>query len=87
MTDGGSGYRTPPFVEIVDNCDEGYGAVAKAIIDSDPQSPTFEQVVDIVVISGGENYPIIEPDEDDEGVYNVDHVVVVNPVRIMLIVM
>ena len=79
MTDGGSGYRTPPFVEIVDNCDEGYGAVAKAIIDSDPQSPTFEQVVDIVVISGGENYPIIEPDEDDDGVYNVDHVVVVNP--------
>ena len=29
MTDGGSGYRTPPFVEIVDNCDQGFGAVAR----------------------------------------------------------
>ena len=77
MTDGGSGYRTPPFVEIVDNCDQGFGAVARAVVDYDPQSPTYQQVTDIYVVSPGEYYPIIEP--DDSGDYTVDHVVVVNP--------
>ena len=32
VTDGGSGYRFPPFVEIIDNANQGYGAVARAII-------------------------------------------------------
>ena len=76
MTDGGSGYTTPPFVEIVDNCDQGFGAVARAVVDYDPQSPTYQQVVDVYVVSPGENYPVIET--DDEGVYTVDHVTVVN---------
>ena len=31
LTNGGSSYRTPPFVEIVDNCNQGYGAVARAV--------------------------------------------------------
>ena len=77
MTNGGSGYRTPPFVEIVDNCDQGFGAVARAVVDYDPKSPTYLQVTDIYVVSPGEFYPIIEP--DDSGDYTVDHVVVVNP--------
>ena len=77
MTDGGSGYRTPPFVEIVDNCNQGYGAVARAVVDYDPKSPTYQQVTDVYVVSSGENYPVIEP--DDDGIYNIDHVVVVNP--------
>ncbi len=77
MTNGGSGYRTPPFVEIVDNCDQGFGAVARAVVDYDPKSPTYQQVTDIYVVSPGEFYPIIEP--DDSGDYTVDHVVVVNP--------
>ena len=77
MTDGGSGYRTPPFVEIVDNCNQGYGAVARAVIDYDPKSPTYQQVTDVYIVSSGENYPVIEP--DDDGIYNIDHVVVVNP--------
>ena len=77
MTSGGSGYRTPPFVEIVDNCEQGFGAVARAVVDYDPKSPTYQQVTDVYIVSAGENYPIIEP--DDDGVYNVDHVVVVNP--------
>ena len=76
MTNGGSGYRTPPFVEIVDNCDQGFGAVARAVVDYDPKSPTYQQVTDIYVVSPGEFYPIIEP--DDSGDYTVDHVVVVN---------
>ena len=77
MTNGGSGYRTPPFVEVVDNCDQGFGAVARAVVDYDPKSPTYQQVTDIYVVSPGEFYPIIEP--DDSGDYTVDHVVVVNP--------
>ena len=31
------------------------------------------------IVSAGENYPVIEPEEGDEGVYTVDHVVVVKP--------
>ena len=81
LTNGGSSYRTPPFVEIVDNCNQGYGAVARAVVDYDPNSPTYQQVVDVYVVTGGENYPIIESEDGSDAVYNVDHVVVVNPGR------
>ena len=77
LTNGGGSYITPPFVEIVDNCNQGYGAVARAVIDYDPKSPTYQQVVDVYVVTAGENYPVIE--RDDNEVYSVDHVVVVNP--------
>ena len=77
LTNGGGSYITPPFVEIVDNCNQGYGAVARTVIDYDPKSPTYQQVVDVYIVTGGENYPVIET--DDEGIYTVDHVVVVNP--------
>ena len=76
MTNMGSGYTTPPFVEIVDNCNQGYGGLARAVIDYDKTSPTYGQVTDIIVVNGGENYPIIETSDDS---YTVDHVVVVNP--------
>ena len=76
MTNMGSGYTTPPFVEIVDNCNQGYGGLARAVIDYDKTSPTYGQVTDIIVVNGGENYPIIETNDDT---YTVDHVVVVNP--------
>ena len=76
MTSMGSGYTTPPFVEIVDNCNQGYGGLARAVIDYDKTSPTYGQVTDIYVVNGGENYPIIETNDDT---YTVDHVVVVNP--------
>ena len=76
-----SGYQSPPFVEITDTCRKGYGASARAVIDYDPSSPTYQQVTDVYIVSAGENYPVIEPDEDDNsgGQYPVDHVVVVNP--------
>ena len=76
MTNMGSGYTIPPFVEIVDNCNQGYGAVARATIDYDKASPTYGKVTDIIVITGGENYPVIETADET---YTVDHVVVVNP--------
>ena len=73
----GTGYKSPPFVEITDTCRKGYGAVARSVIDYDPSSPTYQQVTDVYILSGGENFPVIET--DDEGVYTVDHVVVVKP--------
>ena len=78
LTDGGGSYVTPPFVEIVDNCNNGYGAVARAVIDYDPNSPTYQQVVDVYIVTGGENYPVIEPVDGSDASYTVDHVVVVD---------
>jgi len=52
VTNGGSGYDYPPFVEIVDNCGQGYGAVARALIND------AGQVESIYIVSEGENYPI-----------------------------
>ena len=77
MTSGGSGYNTPPFVEITDECGQGYGGIARAVIDYDETSPTYQQVTDIYVISEGENYPIKGPQVTDQ--LAVDHVIVVNP--------
>jgi len=79
LLSAGLGYKSAPFVEIKDTCRKGYGAVARAIVDYDPQSPTYQQVTDVYVVSGGENYPVIEREPDDDGVYTVDHVAVVKP--------
>tara|TARA_B100001057_G_scaffold484215_1_gene561982 strand:- start:1341 stop:3776 length:2436 start_codon:yes stop_codon:yes gene_type:complete len=76
LTNPGEGYTVPPLVEITDNCNRGYGANARAIIDYDPQSPTYQQVIDIYVVTPGENYPVIE---DTVSEYTVDHVLVVSP--------
>ena len=75
----GRGYTSPPFIEIEDTCRKGYGGVARAVIDYNPASPTYQQVTDVYVVSSGENYPVIETEEEDDGVYTVDHVVVVKP--------
>jgi len=54
VLNGGSGYQFPPFVEIVDNCNKGYGAVAYSTITDDGR------VRSIYIVSEGENYT---PDE------------------------
>ncbi len=64
LVNGGGGYTFPPFVEIVDECDRGYGASARAIIDYDPDSPTYQQIIDIYVVTEGENYTIGNDVED-----------------------
>lgn len=64
ILDGGSSYDFPPFVEIVDECNQGYGAVARAVIDYDEESPTYGQVIEIYVVSEGENYPVSDRVED-----------------------
>ena len=77
MESGGSGYTSQPSVEIVDTCKQGYGAVAKAVVDYDEKSPTYQQVVDVYIISEGENYPIKDPQDTTPKI--IDHVVVVSP--------
>jgi len=67
VTNPGNGYTFPPFVEVVDNCNQGYGCVARATI-KDGQIDT------IYVVSEGENYPMGE-----EIPYVVDNVSIINP--------
>jgi len=52
IINGGSGYRFPPFVEVVDSCNQGYGAVARATIND------VGEVDSVYIVSEGENYPI-----------------------------
>jgi hypothetical protein len=50
VVDGGASYKYPPFVEIVDNANQGYGAIARALINDQGQ------VTQIYIVSEGENY-------------------------------
>jgi hypothetical protein len=52
LTNPGSGYTYPPFVEIIDDNDQGYGAIARAIINE------VGEVKSIYIVSEGENYSI-----------------------------
>tara|TARA_R100000388_G_scaffold73420_2_gene53253 strand:+ start:508 stop:2877 length:2370 start_codon:yes stop_codon:yes gene_type:complete len=59
----GEGYTKEPIVRFEDNCKQGYGAYGKAIIDKDPNSPTFGQLIDVLIVSQGENYPADAPED------------------------
>ena len=52
LTNPGSGYKFSPFIEIVDDNDQGYGAVARALVNSDGK------VESIYMVSEGENYSV-----------------------------
>ena len=67
VTNPGSGYTFPPFVEVVDNCNQGYGGVARSTIKDG-------KVDTIYVVSEGENYPA-----DEEIPYIVEDVYVIDP--------
>jgi hypothetical protein len=54
ITNPGSGYTFPPFVEIVDDNDQGYGAIARSIINENGE------VESIYIVSEGENYSVGE---------------------------
>jgi len=60
ITYPGRGYTEEPIVSLVDRCDQGYGAFGRAKIDKDPNSPTFGQVIDVIITSQGQNYPVGE---------------------------
>ena len=63
VTDPGSGYTQEPFIDFSDNCDQGYGAFGKVIIDKNVNSPTYGQITNVIIISEGENYPVDLPAE------------------------
>ena len=65
IENGGGGYSRPPFVSIVDACDNGRYASAYAEIDYNPQSSTYGQVIDIVMVTHGNGY-LNEPNGLDE---------------------
>jgi cell division septation protein DedD len=65
LVNGGGGYTFPPFIDIVDECGRGIGAQARAEIDYDPESPTYQQITDIYITSPGEGYTRPEEQEDD----------------------
>lgn len=53
LTNPGNGYTYPPFVQIVDSCNQGYGAIARATVKDG-------KVDKIYLSSVGENYPVEE---------------------------
>ena len=56
MSSFGSGFTSPPFVTITDNCNNGKGATATAEVDLNESSPTFGQIKDIVITNPGGGY-------------------------------
>lgn len=56
LTNPGNNYQYPPFVEIVDNCNQGRGAQARATIKDG-------KIDNIYIVSEGENYPVGEQPE------------------------
>ena len=66
ITDPGAGYfTTPPLITFEDPCNLGYGAVGEAIVDFNPDSPTYGQIVNVDILSVGENYPASPSDDGD----------------------
>ena len=55
LTNPGNGYVYPPFVQIVDSCNQGYGAIGRATVKDG-------KIDRIYVSSIGENYPYEEID-------------------------
>ena len=53
LTNPGNGYTYPPFVQIVDSCNQGYGAIARATVKDG-------KIDKIYMSSVGENYPVEE---------------------------
>ena len=59
LVNGGGGYTFPPFVEIVDECGSGYGAIARSVIDYNTG-----EITEIYVVSEGEDYTIGKDQND-----------------------
>jgi len=74
VTNPGVGYVSPPFVEVTDNCNQGYGGIVQATINT--TGPLAGQVASAYVISDGENYPVGNQDPD---VFTIVSVLIENP--------
>ena len=71
IINGGSGYKFPPNVAFSDNCNQGYGAVAKAVIND------AGKLIAITILSQGEFYPVDTPQNLPP--YSINSVVVDEP--------
>jgi hypothetical protein len=69
ITNGGSGYDFPPFIEVTDECGQGYGAIGRSVINENGE------VTSIYFVSEGENYPIDEVTPTDPNTTNVEYVI------------
>ena len=59
ITDPGSSYfELPPIVNFQDPCKKGYGAAGEALVDYNPNSDTYGQIIAVNIISEGENFPV-----------------------------
>ena len=72
ITAPGEGYTEEPMIAFTDSCKQGYGAYGRARIDSNINSPTYGQVIDVVVDTEGEfypvdNYQVVDNRADDAG--------------------
>jgi filamentous hemagglutinin family protein len=56
VSSGGSGYQSAPLVTLTDGDGNGVGAKAVAIVDSNPLSSTYGQVLTINVTNAGTGY-------------------------------
>jgi len=56
VSSGGAGYQSAPLVTLKDNGGTGVGASAVAIVDSNPLSSTYGQVLSINVTNAGTGY-------------------------------
>lgn len=63
ITDKGTGYKYPPFIEVIDPSKKGIGAVARSLIDVNTG-----EVSSIYMVSIGENYSIGDTRIDAENV-------------------
>ncbi len=61
---GSAYYYYPPIVTFEDPCNKGYGGIGKAVIDQNPNSETFGQITNIIILSEGENYPVSSNNSD-----------------------
>jgi len=76
ITSPGEGYLDAPLISFTDNCNQGYGAYGRAVIDTNQNSPTYGQLTDIIITSPGTNYPTdgysIIDEDDPDGVNIID---------------
>ena len=56
VTNPGNSYQFPPFVEVVDNCKQGFGATARATVKDG-------KISSIYIVTEGENYPVADQPE------------------------
>ena len=56
LTNPGNSYQFPPFVEVVDNCKQGFGATARATVKDG-------KIDSIYIVTEGENYPVADQPE------------------------